>query len=190
VKDDQMSNSGPYSGNTRPWRAAAVAAALVATPLLAAACDGAGSHASGSGSSSGQNLTVAMDSYASCMRSHGVAGFYFTRGTSSPPPMPEVELFFRGYSADIDPSSTVVQAAQKTCKHLLGLPSSPPHESHQQFLRAVKSAECMRSHGYPNWPDPNPTVPVHFIPAGVNTNSPQFQAAAKSCGEPDSPPGG
>jgi hypothetical protein len=42
----------------------------------------------------------------------------------------------------------------------------------------------MRSHGYPGWPDPviqNGLIP-NVVPAGIDLNSPQFQAAAKTCG--------
>jgi hypothetical protein len=192
-KDDQMnkddpknSNSGPGPGDGRPWRAAGLAAALAVTALLAAACGG-GSHAPGSRSD--QNTAAQVDAYASCMRSHGVADFYFTHqtGTSTPPPDGAM-LDFHGYTADVNPT-LAFEAAQKVCNHLLGLPSTPPHESHQQFLKQLKSAKCMRSHGYPNWPDPNPTIHVVGIPAGVDTNSPQYQAAAKACGEPAGPPG-
>jgi hypothetical protein len=59
-----------------------VLAILAITALLAAACGGGGSHASGSGTSSDQSLAVVLDSYASCMRGHGVANFYFTHLTA------------------------------------------------------------------------------------------------------------
>ena len=62
-------------------------------------------------------------------------------------------------------------------------------ETHQEFLNALKGAECMRSHGYPNWPDPNPNVAGVWLPTGVNTKSPQFQSAAKTCGVPMPPSG-
>jgi hypothetical protein len=62
-------------------------------------------------------------------------------------------------------------------------------ETHQEFLNALKGAECMRSHGYPNWPDPNPNVAGVWVPTGVDTKSPQFQSAAKTCGVPMPPSG-
>jgi len=52
--------------------------------------------------------------------------------------------------------------------------------------------QCMRSHGYPTWPDPSDqngynTQPLP--PANIDTSSPQLQAAAKACGM-FLPPGG
>jgi hypothetical protein len=42
----------------------------------------------------------------------------------------------------------------------------------------------MRSHGYPDWPDPDPNHLGFRIPGSIDTNSTQFQAAAKTCGVP------
>jgi len=39
---------------------------------------------------------------------------------------------------------------------------------------------CMREHGEPQFPDPNPRG-TFSLPAGVSTNSPQFQAAQQAC---------
>jgi hypothetical protein len=43
---------------------------------------------------------------------------------------------------------------------------------------------CMRSHGYPDWPDPKLTGHGFRVPFGFDTSSPQFQAAARTCGLP------
>jgi hypothetical protein len=72
----------------------------------------------------------------------------------------------------------VFKTAEKTCKHIAPFSlAKPGRESHQELLKQLQSAACMRSPGYPNWPDQG-------IPAGVDTSSPQFQAAAKKCGLP------
>ena len=163
--------------------AVALAAALAVTGLLAAACGGGASH-TGSAPSPGENWAVGLDSFASCMRSHGVPGFYFTRQSSPPSPPPDgVVVGLRGYYAAFDPNSPAFQAAQRTCEHLLpfsgGLTGGGSGGTHQQFLQALKVVTCMRSHGYPDWPDPiNNQV---MFPAGVDTHSTQFQAAAKTC---------
>jgi hypothetical protein len=187
-KDDQVnsgdqmnSNSGSCRGNAKPWRAAGMAAALAVTALVAAACGGGGSHASGSGSSSDQNIGAQMNYYASCMRSHGDPTFYFNQtGTSSPPATVDINGHI-----EIDPSSPGYQGAEKTCGHLLPsvFSSTPPQQSHQQFVANLKFAECMRSHGYPNFPEPSPAKHL-VIPAGIDVNTPQFQAAVKTCGQP------
>ncbi len=183
-------NSGRDPGGVRPRRTAAVVAAIAITGLLAAACGGGGSHPSGSGASSNQSLAVVLDSYASCMRSHGVRNFYFTHLTAPPsaPPPGEFVMGFHGWFAEAD-FNAPFQTAQKACRHLLPVGNAQGTETHQEFLNAVKSAACMRSHGYPNWPDPNPNVAGVWVPTGVDPKSPQFQSAAKTCGVPVPPSG-
>ena len=184
-------HSGRHPGGVRPWRTAAAIAAMAVTGLLAAAaCGGGGSHPPGSGASSSRSLAVVLDSYASCMRSHGVPNFYFTHLTAPPgaPPPGEFVMGFHGWFAEAD-FNAQFQTAQKACRHLLPFGNAQGTETHQEFLNAVKAAACMRSHGYPNWPDPNPNVAGVWVPAGVDTNSPQFQSAAKTCGVPMPPSG-
>jgi hypothetical protein len=43
-------------------------------------------------------------------------------------------------------------------------------------------AQCMRSHGVPNFPDPSGSGAISISSSeGIDPNSPQFQAAQKSC---------
>ena len=57
-----------------------------------------------------------------------------------------------------------------------------------QAVGASKAARCMRSHGVPNFPDPQfQTGPggglgVRIGGPGINPRSPAFQAAQKACG--------
>jgi hypothetical protein len=51
---------------------------------------------------------------------------------------------------------------------------------------ALKLAECMRTHGVPNFPDPKIQTSGHGVAIaiggnGVDPNAPQFQAAQKAC---------
>lgn len=47
---------------------------------------------------------------------------------------------------------------------------------------ATKFASCMRSHGVPNFPDPDSGGSVSIGPSsGINPNSPKFQAAQQAC---------
>jgi hypothetical protein len=179
--DRKNSNSGACLRNARPWRAAVLALAI--TALLAAACGGGGA----SGSSSDQNTTAQLNAFASCMRSHGLPNFYFTRqtGTPSPPPAGDDSIMGIGqYFAYFNRSSPAYEAATKACQHMSPFGSAPPGPSHLQFLEELKRANCMRSHGYPNYPDPNPTIRGQTMVVGGVANSPQFKAAAKTCGEP------
>jgi hypothetical protein len=177
-KDDQKNDRGPRPDGTRLWRAAAVVAALAATGLLAAACGG--SQAPGSGPSSDQNLAAELDSFASCMRSHGVASFYFTK--ASPPP-DVASLGMDGYYAEYTSTQASFNAAQKACQHLDPM-GTAPSGTHGQFLKLLKSAECMRSHGYADWPDPSPAHLGFRVPVSIDTSSPEFETAARTCGLP------
>jgi hypothetical protein len=189
-KDDQMNheqmngNGAAHRGGVRWSRTAVVVAAITVTAQLAAAC-GSSTPPSGSVPGPSQNTAVTLSSFASCMRSHGDPTFYFIRqtGAPSPPPSTETVIGVDGYFAEFDPSSSGFQSAQKACQHILPFDTtSGGTETHQQFLSALKAAACMRRHGYPNWPDPNQAAPGVSFPSGIDMNSTQFQAAAKTCG--------
>ena len=168
------------TGATRPGRRKrpGLLATFAGIALLAAACSG-GPPRPGSGSA--QNLSKQLDAYASCVRSHGVPGYYVSRAGTAPPTPGTVQEVFRGWIVPVNPS----RSAQKTCQHLLPTHTLPTTgELRQQFLQALKSAKCMRSHGYPKWPDPilgSDAVP-NYVPSAIDTSSPQFLAAAKTCG--------
>ncbi len=166
-------------------RHAAAVAALAGAVLLAAACSGGGSHPSGS-PTPGQGSVQQMDLFAQCMQSHGEPDFYFTNRQSIPNPSATV-LTFMGYQViGIDPQTAQFASAMKSCKHLL--PGGGPRPVSQQQLNSmVKSAACMRAHGFPDYPDPqrgaNGGVEELPLPSDIDTSSPQFLAAQKACGE-------
>jgi hypothetical protein len=52
----------------------------------------------------------------------------------------------------------------------------------QNVAQALRYAHCMRSHGVPNFPDPNSNGAFHFsIKSGINTQSATFLAAQRAC---------
>jgi hypothetical protein len=52
----------------------------------------------------------------------------------------------------------------------------------QQLAQKLKFAQCMRTHGVPNYPDPNNQGGITIGGRdGIDPNSPQFQAAQKAC---------
>jgi hypothetical protein len=78
------------------------------------------------------------------------------------------------------------QAALNACKHLYPTFGQAPSQAQQQQMTAklLSFARCMRSHGVPDFPDPDsygqiPTGPNG--PQGVATASPQYQSAYQSC---------
>jgi hypothetical protein len=150
----------------RPRRAwppsARTAAAIIATAglaLLTAACSGSPSSTGSSGTPSG-SANSRLVAYSQCMRSNGVPNFPDPAG-AVPPKVTAQELGV---------SSSQLEVAQGACQHLLpatggSLTASSiqqcylagvcPQALVQQALNAGRGfAQCMRSHGVPDWPDP------------------------------------
>jgi hypothetical protein len=97
-----------------------------------------------------------------------------------------------------DPNSTQFEAANTASKSLLpngGQPVGGGVTLEQMTAALLKMAECMRSHGFPTFPDPS-TSGGNFLPAGIDPNSAQFKAAQRICqhylpnGGPGSAPAG
>jgi hypothetical protein len=133
---------------------------LVAVTLLAAACSHSssgpavahvGSSAPSGQSSSSGSRSASLLAFSRCMRSHGVPQF--------PDPEPgqeEIKLppaNSPGYGA----SGSQFWSAVKGCRQLLppGVGAWYPRSEIPQVVCAMrKFAECMRSHGISDWPDP------------------------------------
>jgi hypothetical protein len=162
-------------------RPAAAAAIMAGTAVLAVACGG-GSSSAGSGTSQGQASLQAMAVFAQCMHSHGEPNLYISgAGRNSASPGGVVEV--RGYTvAGADPNSPQFAAAMNACAHVL--PPSVGTAPLQVPRGELKFAACMRTHGYPTYPDPKVQNGQEWqqLPAGVDPSSPQFQAAQKACG--------
>ena len=166
--------------------AALVPAALAGTMLLATACGG--SHPAGSGASPAPGNVQKLDVFAACMRSHGEPNFYVAGNggvTASPSGNTPAVTIGGWWFTGTNPRSAQFQSAMKSCQHVL--PIKPPSQAtqHKQFVQALRSAACMRSHGYTTWADPKMSgqgVMIPAPPAGVNTSTPHYQKAAKTCG--------
>jgi len=120
-------------------------------------------------------------SFATCMRSHGVPGF------PDPTPGPGGGFGFEvGPNQQGGTTQSQMQAAQKACRHLLpdnGVPGKLSSAQQQEFL---EYAACIRTHGFPDFSDPD------FSGGGVRVQvprdagnpqsglSPRFQAAQQA----------
>jgi hypothetical protein len=180
--DAQMNHDTTGSRMRRAGqRRSAIVAALVATTLLAAACSG-GPGTTGSNNSA-KPLAQVLDAYTQCLHKNGELWAYFVRAPSSATPS---IMVWHGYEIEgADVTSPQFQSAAQTCQHILTQTGTPPSAAllHQQFENSVKSANCMHTHGYPDWPEPkvvNGRV-ANGIPSGIDLNSTQFQATAKIC---------
>ena len=150
-------------------RGQVLAVLAVCVALVAAGCGGGGGAPSASGPSDYQQ----EEAFAHCMRSHGVPGW--------PDPLPQGGFPRTG----TDQSSPQFRSAFKACQHLLP-PIQPisATQQHQTMAQALQFSKCMRSHGFPGFPDPS--VPsgggvLFNLPANFDPNSPLAQAANKAC---------
>jgi hypothetical protein len=74
-----------------------------------------------------------------------------------------------------------------------GSSSKAGNRSGSSFASGVRFAECMRSHGVPNFPDPSSGGGIRIqAGSGVNPQSPAFKAAQAKCAKllPRGRPGG
>lgn len=129
--------------------------------------------------------------FSKCMRTHGVTNF--------PDPGGRGGISLDG--TEINPESPSFQAAQSTCFKLMpgGGPLNHKASAHQIAL-ARETAECMRRHGVPGFPDPiiSNELPTSLnqlnyssitasggiiiaIPKTIDAQSPAFEKAARAC---------
>jgi hypothetical protein len=157
-----------------------VAAAAIAAAAVIAACG----SSSPSSSRSGGRLTYAQAqqdavNFAGCMRSHGVPNF----------PDPTSPHQFK---ASMSPSSALARSpafrsAASACQHLLpggGPPSESAAHSEVQIAALLAFARCLRTHGFPNFPDPTSGGQVThemLASAGINLHQPRVLQAAAAC---------
>lgn len=128
--------------------------------------------------SNSANYTAAVE-YAGCMRAHGVPNF-------PDPTSGGVFLSRQGNGQKIDRNSSQFASANKACLHLLPSGGEPTAAQMQQGLaEELKLAQCMRSHGVTNFPDPqlqsNNRISLRIGGPGFDPNSSQYKAANSAC---------
>lgn len=167
-------------------RIRAVTVVLASSAVALAGCgssssgtttDGPASAGSGATPASGQAANSAQAAkYSQCMRAHGVPDF--------PDPGSNGRISLKvTKGSDLDPNSAAYKSAQQSCKSLqppgLGGGGTQSVANQKQELQFVS---CMRSHGVPNMPDPQPSGAMIIGGGqGINPNSPQFKSAIQTC---------
>jgi len=161
--------------------------ALAAAALFAAGCGSSNNNPSnGSASQSGSNFAAMAVKYAECMRSHGVPGFPEPRiSTSNGGSATAVQQVVSGNLAALPQFKSAARACE-------GFMPGPASESPAQLAaqRRAKQhallafAQCLRSHGVPNFPDPSAQgdiTPQMLSAAGVDLQGPAILPAARAC---------
>ena len=177
-------------------RIAAAVIAATALTLVASACGGSRPSTASGGAPDAQGAANSPSAvaYSNCMRSSGVPNYPDPGGSGQLP---------KTSAQQLGVSSSQVQAAERACQHLYPTDG----EAFQQLIQECETtgdcpqavvqpalnvmreyAQCMRSHGAPNFPDP--TVDSEGRPffnvsaAGLSypyTHSPQFAAKDAAC---------
>jgi hypothetical protein len=167
----------------------AILLCLAGAALSLAACGGTSSP--GNGGSTSPSDAAASNSqglqFAHCMRAHGVANYpdptngQFDLRIQQSPNSTSVN--------GVEVNGPAFRAALNECRSYLpngGHPTAA--QSARMRTQALAMANCMRSHGVPNFPDPQfKSIPgggagVQIGGAGIDPSSPAFQNAAKQCG--------
>jgi hypothetical protein len=179
---------------------ARIAAAIIATAALAllAACSGSpsstgsgGSSNAGGSASSPSTISQKALAFSHCMRARGVPNFPDPTSSGGVP---------KETAQQLGVSNSQLQAALNACEHLLpntGSVDDNPAALHRWWSQMLHFAQCMHSHGVPNWPDPSPypqdpvrpTFNLHAAGIGFHqgaqpgniVNSPQIQAKVRQC---------
>jgi hypothetical protein len=184
----------PTRPKRQPRQAVALLVVVIAVALVVAGCGdssspgvariGANQAQGKTSSASGGPAKKSPIAYAGCMRSHGVPNF--------PDPNSQGTFTFTGR---LNASSPQYRKATETCKDLLpagdaGQSSSRQSERLESY--GLQYAQCVRSHGIANFPDPKlmPNGAVNLSAPGVDTNSPQFKATSQTCQSRLHVPGG
>jgi hypothetical protein len=122
----------------------------------------------------------ALVEYARCMRSHGVASFPDSASFGSSAGIRAAKGQIAQVSAS-EASSPTFQAAQRACSQYAPTQRPAPHVSAQELQKLLAVSRCMRAHGVPNFPDPNPNTGDFAVPAGLSKTSPIVLAAVRAC---------
>jgi hypothetical protein len=153
--------------------------AAAAVTVLAAGCGGGGSpppSSSASGRAASSDVAGEAVAFAACMRSHGLSGY----------PDPQVSqsadhTSIRISPGGLDPNTPSFNSATRACSHLLpGLDLSSGPVSPQEQAQDLRFASCMRTHGVPNFPDPDHDG-AFTLPTGTDQQAPLFQRATNAC---------
>lgn len=181
----------PANKTTRRWcrapvRRAGVVAVAAGLALSAAACGGGTSSAAGTastGSTSSTGAGGASSAYISsklglarCLRGHGVPNYSDPNAAGQEPPNSKQLI-----------STPQGQAAVSACSYWSNRVHNDVAALNQAVLAEyVRFAQCMRSHGLPDFPDPvNAEGRVEFVLSasqdGFDPHSPQVLAKAHEC---------
>jgi hypothetical protein len=147
------------------------------TPMLPSVPGGSGPRSSGptaAGSAAepaSSDPAIAWPAFAACLRAHGldVAD-------------PRVDERGQPDFGSVDLESLVTPAVQAACGPVIaGVTAAKSTQKTYDFDSLVAHAACMREHGLPDYPDPDPNAAVQALPPGLDKADPTVDAALRAC---------
>jgi hypothetical protein len=159
--------------------------AAAALAVIVAGCGGSSPpSASVSGSAASGKPGADAYQFANCMRNHGVSSF--------PDPVVKVSGNSASVAIHITPTvsgSPAFKTAQKACAHILPGPNGngnglSPAQQQARTRALVAFAQCLRTHGFPHFPDPNAQGDLSLQTvqaAGIDIHTPALLTAGKAC---------
>jgi hypothetical protein len=122
-----------------------------------------------------RGVTPRMLEFTQCMRTHGVPDY---PEPIAPPSHPQSGLHFLGNGPNPN-ASPRYQAASAACrKYAVASPVTPAVAVAVQ-AEQLRYANCMRSHGLTDYPDPNSNGQMPS--SGISPQSPAYRAAETAC---------
>jgi hypothetical protein len=168
-----------------------ISLSLLVAALAVAACGSSSTNTGGATSAQGDSAANQAKgiAFARCMRSHGVPNFPDPSGSGGGLRV-QVQSGPSGTSVNgVAVSGPAFRSAMQACRSYL------PNGGHltaaqtaEAKAQALAMSRCMRSHGVPDFPDPQfksgpgGGIGVQMGGPGLDPNSPAFQAAQKVCG--------
>jgi hypothetical protein len=158
----------------RITRARTVPALLACAVMLAASAALAGCGAGGTsqpraGGADPDPHDTNISSIVACYRSHGDPGF----------PDPVYDPGDGRWHFAVSPNTAPLSTRQ-ACQHMFPNMTASPPVPQAQFQQLVRLAECIRQHGVPAWPDPDPDG-AYGLPRSLQQKTPAFARAATAC---------
>jgi hypothetical protein len=162
-------------------RRAALAGVAAGVAFVAAGCGGAGSTPSASTTGSG-SLRAAWHQVVLCARAHGM------------PDLPDPTIDATGNATFPGVGKPPIpQQTRAACQALFNrlIPSGSNHAFTQaQLNQLLTFARCMRSHGVPDWPDPNANGEFPMPPRLAHLLKSAIRSPMIACDRYNPDPGG
>jgi hypothetical protein len=154
-------------------RALLASGVLLAAATVLAGCGSSPGHAGGTGSARAGSATPDDQTMAivTCYRTHGDPSF----------PDPVYDPGDGRWHFAVSPGSAPL-GTQQACQHLFPSSNASPPVPQAQFQQLVRLAECLRQHGIPNWPDPDPDGSFPLPPSLLH-KSPNWSQATRACAQ-------